>query len=139
MSKPVITVEAIVNSTMDKVWDMWTNPEHVTKWCFASDDWHAPSSTADLKVGGKLNTRMEAKDGSFGFDFWGTYDEIKQNEKLAITMGDERKWNIYFSKVDGGVKVVENFEAEDQNPIEMQRGGWQMILNNFKKYVEKSN
>ena len=136
MSKPVITVEAIVNKPIDTVWECWTNPKHITKWCFASDDWHAPSSTSDFKVGGKLSTRMEAKDGSFGFDFWGTYNEIIPNEKLAITMGDERKWDTYFSVVEGGVKVVEEFEAESENPIEMQQGGWQMILNNFKKYVE---
>ncbi len=136
MSTPVITIEAVIYSNIEKVWEMWTNPEHVTKWCFASDDWHAPSSSADLKVGGKLSTRMEAKDGSFGFDFWGTYNEIIPNEKLAITMGDGRKWNIYFSKTEGGVKVVEDFEAESENPVEMQQTGWQMILNNFKKYVE---
>lgn len=136
MSKPVITIETIVNKPIDKVWAMWTQPEHITKWCFASDDWHAPSSTSDFKVGGKISTRMEAKDGSFGFDFWGIYDEITTNKKLAITMGDDRKWDTYFSLVDGGVKVVEEFEAETENPIEMQQEGWQMILNNFKKYAE---
>jgi uncharacterized protein YndB with AHSA1/START domain len=136
MSKTVITIEAIVNKPIDKVWESWTKPEHITKWCFASDDWHAPSSTSDFKVGGKTSTRMEAKDGSFGFDFWGTYDEITLNKKLAITMGDGRKWDTYFSIVDGGIKIVEEFEAESENPIEMQQAGWQMILNNFKKYVE---
>ena len=136
MSKPVVTIEAIVNKPIDKVWECWTKPEHITQWCFASDDWHAPSSTSDFKIGGKISTRMEAKDGSFGFDFWGTYDEITHNEKLAITMGDDRKWDIYFSVVDGGVKVVEEFEAESENPIEMQQEGWQMILNNFKKYAQ---
>ena len=136
MSKPVITVEAIVKKPITTVWECWTKPEHITKWCFASDDWHAPSSTSDFKVGGKISTRMEAKDGSFGFDFWGIYNEIIPNEKLAITMGDDRKWDTYFSAVDGSVKVVEEFEAECQNPIEMQQAGWQMILNNFKKYVE---
>lgn len=136
MSKPLITLEAIIIKPMNTVWECWTKPEHITKWCFASDDWRAPSSTSDFKVGGKLSTRMEAKDGSFGFDFWGIYDEIKPNEKLTITMGDDRKWNTYFSLVDGGVKVVEEFEAESQNPVEMQQEGWQMILNNFKKYVE---
>jgi uncharacterized protein YndB with AHSA1/START domain len=136
MSKPLITIEAIVNKPIDKVWEMWVKPEHITKWCFAADDWHAPSSTSDFKVGGKLTTRMEAKDGSFGFDFWGIYNEIKPNEKVAITLGDDRKWDTYFYEIDGGVKVVEEFEAESQNPIEMQQTGWQMILNNFKKYAE---
>ncbi len=91
MSKPVVTIEAIVNKPIDKVWECWTKPEHITQWCFASDDWHAPSSASDFKIGGKISTRMEAKDGSFGFDFWGTYDEITTNKKLAITMGDDRK------------------------------------------------
>jgi uncharacterized protein YndB with AHSA1/START domain len=136
MSKPLITIEAIINKPIDQVWEMWTKPEHITKWCFASDDWHAPSSTSDFKVGGKVTTRMEAKDGSFGFDFWGIYKEIKPNEKVAIILGDDRKWDTYFYEVDGGVKVVEEFEAENENPLEMQKGGWQMILNNFKKYAE---
>lgn len=136
MSKPIIKIEAIVNKPINTVWECWTKPEHITKWCFASDEWHAPSSNSDFKVGGKLNTRMEAKDGSFGFDFWGIYDEITPNEKLAITMGDGRKWDTYFTVVDGGVKVIEEFEAESENPIEMQQTGWQMILNNFKKHVK---
>ncbi|HRG02154.1 MAG TPA: SRPBCC domain-containing protein [Bacteroidia bacterium] len=136
MSKPVITIEAIVNKPIGIVWECWTKPEHITKWCFASDDWHAPSSTSDFKVGGKISTRMEAKDGSFGFDFWGIYNDIKTNEKVGVVLGDDRKWDTYFSVVDGSVKVVEEFEAESQNPIEMQQAGWQMILNNFKKYVE---
>ena len=136
MSKPLIKIEAIINSNIEKVWECWTKPEHITKWCFASDDWHAPSSTSDFKIGGKLNIRMEAKDGSFGFDFWGIYNDIKPNEKVGITIGDDRKWDTYFSVVDGSVKVVEEFEAESENPIEMQEAGWQMILNNFKKYVE---
>lgn len=136
MSNTIITIEAIINKPIDKVWEMWVKPEHIKNWCFASDDWHAPSSTSNFKIGGKTSTRMEAKDGSFGFDFWGTYDEIKTHEKLAITMGDDRKWNTYFSEVEGGVKIVEEFEAENENPIEMQQSGWQMILNNFKKYTE---
>jgi len=136
MNKQIITIETIVNKPIDKVWDYWTNAEHITKWCFASDDWHAPSSTSDLRVGGKLSTRMEAKDGSFGFDFWGIYNDIIPNEKLSITLGDDRKWEIYFTKVENGIKIIETFEAESENPIEMQQAGWQMILNNFKKYTE---
>ena len=136
MSKTLITVEAIVNQPIDKAWEMWTKPEHITQWCFASDDWHAPNSTSDFKVGGKLSTRMEAKDGSFGFDFWGIYNDIKPNEKVGVIMGDDRNWDTYFSVIDGGVKVVEEFEAESENPVEMQQAGWQMILNNFKKYAE---
>jgi uncharacterized protein YndB with AHSA1/START domain len=138
MNKPIIKIEAIILKPMDTVWEMWTKPEHITKWYFASDDWHAPSSTSDFTVGGKLSIRMEAKDGSFGFDFWGIYNDIKVNEKVGITLGDDRKWDTYFSKVEGGVKVIEEFEAENENPIEMQQTGWQMILNNFKKYVESN-
>ena len=99
MSKPVIKIETIVNKPIDQVWEMWTKPEHITQWCFASDDWHAPISTSDFKIGGKLNTRMEAKDGSFGFDFWGIYNDINPNEKVGITLGDDRKWDTYFSLV----------------------------------------
>lgn len=135
-TKTKVTVEAIVNASMEKVWDAWTKPEHITRWCFASDDWHAPSSSSDLNTGGKLSTRMEAKDGSFGFDFEGTYTEIIPHEKLAVTLGDGRTWDTFFEEAEGGVKVTEIFEAEAQNPIEMQQAGWQMILNNFKKYVE---
>lgn len=136
MSKPLISIEAIVNKPIDKVWECWTKPEHITQWCFASDDWHAPSSNSDFKIGGKLSTRMEAKDGSFGFDFWGIYNDLKPNEKVGVMLGDDRKWNTYFYEVNGGVKVIEEFEAENENPVEMQQEGWQMILNNFKKYVE---
>ena len=138
MSKKLITIEAIINSNIEKVWECWTKPEHITQWCFAADEWHAPSSTSDFKIGGKLNTRMEAKDGSFGFDFDGTYNEIKTNEKVAITLGDGRTWDTFFTPVEGTVKIVEEFEAENENPVEMQQAGWQLILNNFKKYVEKN-
>lgn len=138
MSKTLITIEAVVNKPIANVWEMWTKPEHITQWNAASDDWHTPRSTNDLKVGGKFTYRMEAKDGSFGFDFWGIYDEIKLNEKIACTLGDDRKWTTNFIEVKDGVKVIESFEAENQNPIEMQQAGWQMILNNFKKYAENN-
>lgn len=136
MSKTVITIEAIVNSQIDKIWKFWTSPEHIVKWNHASDDWHTTAATNDLKVGGKFSSRMEAKDGSFGFDFWGTYDEIILNKKIAYTLGDERKVNVTFTKKDNGVEIISKFEAENENPVEMQKEGWQMILNNFKKYAE---
>jgi uncharacterized protein YndB with AHSA1/START domain len=138
MSKTVITIDALVKAPINKVWELWTSPNHITKWSFASDDWHAPSASNDLKVGGKFTTRMEAKDGSFGFDFWGTYDEIVPNKKIAYTMGDGRKAHISFTETADGVNITEGFEAEDENPVEMQQGGWQMILNNFKKHVENN-
>jgi uncharacterized protein YndB with AHSA1/START domain len=131
-----ITVEATINAPVERVWSFWTLPEHITQWNNASDDWHTPSATNDLQVGGKFTCRMEAKDGSFGFDFWGIYDEVKTNELIAYTMGDGRKAKIIFTNVGNATKVVETFEAETENSVELQRGGWQAILNNFKKYTE---
>ena len=135
-AKTSITVEATVNAPVEKVWNFWNGPEHITKWCNASDDWHTPFAENDLKTGGKFMSRMEAKDGSFGFDFGGVYDEVKNHELIAYTIGDGRKVKITFSKQGNATKVIETFEAEDQNPVEMQRGGWQAILDNFKKYTE---
>lgn len=136
MNKKVITIEATVNAPVEKVWECWSKPEHITQWCNASDDWHAPRAHNDLRTGGKFSTRMEAKDGSIGFDFGGEYDEVKTNELIAYTMDDGRKVKIVFSTTGSTTRVVESFEAEDENPVEMQRGGWQSILDNFKKYTE---
>ncbi len=138
MSKPVITIDAMVHAPINKVWEQWNSPEHIKQWCAASDDWHAPNATNDLKKGGTFTTRMEAKDGSFGFDFGGVYDDVVEHKKIEYTIGDGRKVHITFTETDGGVKISESFEAEDQNPLDMQQGGWQMILNNFKKHVEKN-
>lgn len=132
----VITIEAIVNAPVEKAWEVYTNPKHVTQWNHASDDWHSPSAENDLRKGGKFLYRMEAKDGSFGFDFGGVYDEVKSNELLSYTIGDGRKVKNVFAKEGDATKVTVTFEAENQNPVEMQRGGWQAILNNFKKYAE---
>ncbi|MGH2552339.1 MAG: SRPBCC domain-containing protein, partial [Chitinophagaceae bacterium] len=104
--------------------------------CNASDDWHAPIAENDLRAGGTFKTRMEAKDGSMGFDFGGVYDEVKTNELIEYTMGDGRKVSIAFKANGEETKIFETFEAENENPVEMQRGGWQAILNNFKKYTE---
>ena len=133
-----ITVEATINAPVEKVWKFWSLPEHITKWANASDEWHAPSATNDLRKGGSFNTRMEAKDGSFGFDFGGVYDEVKQYELIEYSLGDGRKVKIHFSPKDGQTDVVEMFDAESENPIEMQKTGWQAILNNFKKYTESN-
>ncbi len=138
LNKTNITVESAVNAPVEKVWKFWTSPEHITKWCNASDDWHAPHAENDVRVGGKFSTRMEAKDRSFGFDFGGVYDEVKLNEVIAYTMGDGRKVNVVFASEANKTKVTETFEAENENPVEMQRGGWQAILDNFKKYTEKN-
>ena len=138
-TKKTITVQATVNAPVEKVWKLWTAPEHITRWNNASDDWHTPRAENDLRAGGKFLCRMEARDGSSGFDFVGTYDEIKKNELIAYTMEDARKVKVTFAKNNGAqTKVVETFEAESTNPVEMQRGGWQAILDNFKKYVEAS-
>lgn len=135
-NKTVITVETIVNARVTKVWESWNSPEHITKWCQASDDWHAPFAENDLREGGSFKTTMAAKDGSFRFDFGGEYTTVKNYELIAYVMGDGRKVSIEFADLGGETKVVEHFEAESTHPEEMQRGGWQAILDNFKKYTE---
>lgn len=132
----VITIEATVNAPIDKVWQYWTAPEHIVNWNSASADWHTTHAENDLRVGGKFNYRMEAKDGSFGFDFEGTYTEVQVNRAIAYSLDDGRHTTILFTETPDGVKVVESFDAEEANPIEMQRAGWQAILDNFKRYVE---
>ena len=134
--KTIITVENTINAPVEKVWEFWTKPEHITKWNNASDDWHSPRAENDVRAGGNFLVRMEAKDGSFGFDFGGTYDVVKKNEYIEYTMGDGRKVTVAFSGKGNSTKVVESFEAESTNPVEMQKGGWQAILDNFKKYTE---
>ena len=135
-NKTVITVENIINAPVEKVWDYWTKPEHITKWNNASDDWHTPRAENDLQVDGSFVSRMEAKDGSMGFDFSGTYDAIRNKEYIEYTLTDGRKVKVFFSVQGNSTKVVESFEAENTNSIEMQQGGWQAILDNFKKYTE---
>ncbi len=135
-AKTVITVESFVNAPVQKVWSYWTNPEHITKWNNASDDWHTPWAKNDLRAGGSFSNRMEAKDGSFGFEFSGVYDAITENEYIEYTMGDGRKAKVFFQTQGNATKVTESFDAENTNSIEMQRGGWQAILDNFKKYTE---
>lgn len=137
-NKTKITVEASVNAAVEKVWKFWNEPQHITNWCAASDDWHAPKAENDLRVDGKFSTTMAAKDGSFSFDFGGVYTKVENNRAIEYTMGDDRKVWITFEGNGNSTKIVETFEAESQNPIEMQQGGWQAILNNFKKYTENN-
>ncbi|HKZ67554.1 MAG TPA: SRPBCC family protein [Chitinophagaceae bacterium] len=132
----IITVENTINAPVEKVWEYWSKPEHITKWANASDDWHTTRAENDLRVGGSFISRMEAKDGSFGFDFGGVYDAVRNNEYIEYTLGDGRKVKITFTPQDNKTKVVESFDAETTNSVEMQRGGWQAILDNFKKYTE---
>lgn len=131
-----ITIEVSINAPIEKIWECFTAPEHITKWCQASDDWCAPSATNDLTVGGKFNTRMESRDGKFGFDFNGVYTDVVPHTHIAYTIEGGRKVEIAFQKSEGGYKVIETFEPETENPLDMQKAGWQSILNNFKKYTE---
>ncbi len=133
---PNITVESTINAPIETVWQCWTEPKHIVNWNNASDDWHTTEATNDLQIGGKFSSIMAAKDGSFSFDFWGIYDAIETHKTLAYTLGDGRDVTISFSKNGNQTTVTEVFEPEDENTIELQKGGWQAILDNFKKYVE---
>lgn len=133
-----ITISAQVKAPAEKVWELWTSPEHITKWNAASDDWHTPRAENDLRVGGRFLSRMEAKDGSFGFDFTGTYDEVEPLKRIAYTMEDGRRAIIDFNENQGVIEIITVFDAETQNSIDMQRTGWQAILDNFKRYAESN-
>jgi len=132
-----ISIQALLAATTQKAWDCYTLPEHIIHWNFASPDWHCPAATADVSVGGKFSARMEAKDGSFGFDFEGIYSEIIPGEKLVYGLADGRQVAVSFTKLDDNTTVTVDFDAENENPIDMQRDGWQAILNNYKTYTEK--
>ncbi|MEO8764416.1 MAG: SRPBCC family protein [Ginsengibacter sp.] len=134
--KTTITVETIVDAAVEKVWEYWTKPAHITQWNNASDDWHTTHAENDLRAGGSFSARMEAKDGSFGFDFAGIYDAVTTNQYIEYTFGDGRNVQITFTTEGKSTKVAERFEAEGTNPFEIQKGGWQNILDNFKKYTE---
>jgi uncharacterized protein YndB with AHSA1/START domain len=133
-----ITVNTTINAPVEKVWKMWNDPSHITKWCNASDEWHAPYAENDLKTGGKFKTTMAAKDGSMSFDFEGVYTKVNENEQIEYSLGDGRKVSVNFDGNAKETKVTETFEPEKTNPEEMQRGGWQAILDSFKKYVESN-
>ena len=134
--KTKITVSVIVKQKLALVWAYWTEPKHITKWTFASSDWCAPLATNDLTVGGHYLTRMESKDGKEGFDFTGTYTAILPYKKIKSIMMDGRSLSVVFQETPLGIKVMETFEAETENPVSLQRQGWQSILNEFKKYCE---
>ncbi len=132
---PLITVETTVQAPVEKVWHCWTTPECIMQWNAASDDWHTPRSTVDLREGGKMVLRMEARDGSAGFDFEVTFTKVVPQELLEYAMGD-RTVSVAFEDRDGATHVTETFVAETENPVEMQKQGWQAILENFKKHAE---
>ncbi len=131
-----IAIETTVDAPIDRVWKAWVTPEDITRWNFASDDWCCPHATVDLVVGGKFNYRMEAKDGSIGFDFEGTFTVIEPPTLIEYALADGRTVKITMTQLDSGIRVVEMFDAEDQHSAEQQRQGWQCILDNFKKHVE---
>lgn len=133
----MITIQNTINASIDKVWDFWTTPEHITKWSFASPEWHTPHAENDLREGGKFSSTMAAKDGSMSFDFGGEYTLVEKNKAIEYILGDGRKVEISFTETPSGVEIIQSFDPETQNPEEMQRGGWQAILDNFKSYVEK--
>ncbi|HQT23904.1 MAG: activator of HSP90 ATPase [Sphingobacteriales bacterium 17-39-43] len=138
MKRDKIIIQAIVSADIEKVWDYYTRPEHITKWNFASEDWQCPHASNDMRVGGKYIARMEAKDGSFGFDFEAVYDQIIVGKRFNFTMPDGREVRVTFKDADGKTEVSISFDAETENSIELQRQGWQAILDNFKKYTERN-
>ncbi len=131
-----ITVRASVKAPVDKVWKLWTTPDHITQWNNASDDWHTPHATNDLRTGGKFLSHMAAKDGSFSFDFEGTYSKVELHKSIEYTLADGRDVKINFTVNGNETEVEEIFEAENTNSLDLQRSGWQAILDNFKKYAE---
>jgi uncharacterized protein YndB with AHSA1/START domain len=136
MTTTKITVQADINASASKVWDYYTNPQHITQWNFAADDWQCPTAKNDLRPGGKYVARMEAKDGSFGFDFEATYEKVVDQKSLSYVMEDGRKATVNFEPAGKTTLVSVTFDAESENSPEMQKQGWQAILNNFKKYAE---
>jgi uncharacterized protein YndB with AHSA1/START domain len=131
-----ITIEITVNKDLDFVWNSWTQPDHILQWNHASDDWHTVRVLNQLKVGGKFFYRMEAKDGSFGFDFESNYELVNEKQELTYIMSDGRRATTIFQSKETETKVTTTFDPENENPIELQRAGWQAILNNFKTYAE---
>ena len=132
-----IEVKSIIKAPISKVWECWTSPKHIVNWNFASNDWHCPKAENNLVIGGEFHYLMSAKDESFSFDFWGTYVNIEKGSYLQIILGDGRKMAVIFEFIDNGTIITEKFDPETENPLELQNTGWQMILDNFKFYVEK--
>lgn len=135
-NKKVITVSVIINAPVKKVWSIWTDTKHIVRWNYASDDWHTTKAENDLRTGGLFSSRMEAKDGSMGFDFWGKYTLVDTLKQIKSTLGDGRKVEVKFISQGETTLLEESFEAESENTLELQKNGWQAILNNFKKYTE---
>ncbi len=137
-TKTVITVEATVKASVEKVWEFWSDPKHIVQWNNASDDWHTPYAENDLRTGGKFKSTMAARDGSMSFDFEGVYTNVEQHKVIEYVLADDRRIKVMFSGNGNETKVAESFDAETENSVDLQRGGWQAILNNFKKYTEEN-
>lgn len=134
-----VTVATTVEIPIERAWALWTGPEHIIHWNSGSPDWHTPRATNDLRVGGIFTSRMEAKDGSMGFDFSGEYTDVKEHAFIAYKMEDGRQVEIHFEAKDGGTTITQIFDAENENPVEMQRAGWQHIMDNFRKYASSNS
>ena len=139
IEKESITIGVTIHSPVEKVWTLWTDPKHIVNWNSASDDWHTTKAENDLRPGGKFFSRMEAKDGSVGFDFTGKYNKVEQYKLITSTLDDDREVQVSFVSKGNETTITEIFEAEDENAIELQQAGWQAILDNFKKYAETSD
>lgn len=139
MEKKRIHIESLINAPIESVWESYNNPDDIVQWNQASEDWHCPSSINDLKVGGKFKNKMAAKDGSFEFDFEGTYTEITPYNSISYLLGDNRETDIKFKDENGKTRVIIDFDAEETNPLEMQKEGWQAILDSFKNHTEKKH
>ncbi len=133
-----LTVQTNITAPISYVWECWTTPHHIQQWNAASPEWHTPHAVVDLRIGGRFSWRMEAKDGSFGFDFWGTYTTIEQPTLLAYTLGDDRKVKVQFVATGEHTLIIEQFETEQTNSVEMQQMGWQSIVDNFGAYVTRT-
>ncbi|MBP6312921.1 MAG: SRPBCC family protein [Flavobacteriales bacterium] len=134
-----ITISAFAAKPVAHVWKCWTDPAHITQWNAASDDWHCPKASNDLRTGGKFSSTMAARDGSSSFDFEGVYNDVQFHKRIAYTMGDGRTCEVLFVEENGGTRVTESFDAETENSVEMQRGGWQAILDRFRAHCEAQN
>ena len=139
MDNNIVTIETEIKAPIEKVWEYWTSPDHITKWNFASEDWCCPQAINEVIPGKKFSWRMEAKDGSMGFDLIGTYDKVEKCKSIEYHLDDNRKVVIDFIKEEDRVKIVESFETEDIHTPQQQREGWKAILENFKKHVESNH
>ena len=137
MGEKGITVQASISAKIERVWGFWTKPEHIVKWNFASSDWHCPAAENDLRTGGKFKSTMASKDGKMSFDFEGVYDEVIEQKRIAYSLADGRQVKVVFEELGDKTEVIETFDPENENSEELQRSGWQSIMDNFKSYVEK--